>query len=466
MHRQRVALLRGAAAVIAATAWATVASAAGIEYPDNGTIAIGRGGANAANPSDGLAFQYNPAGLAQQRGWNILLDVRESWQQLRFASTSLAGPAVENNAPPFLGPSAAISYGLGKVGPFSELTFALGATGPSSIGKSRFPSDGVQRYAIDSTNYFIAFYSAAVSAGIGDWLRFGVTGQLAHGDASFTQAVYSGLESGHDPKADSEATFSGVSGWIPTGVFGLTLLPRKDIAVGLSWRPAIRFAAPGHLDTKVAAAFAAGSGQVGNDAELHLAFADVVRAGIAWDVDPRLQVEVDAVYERWSVMKEIRISTPNIRVYTPFSPFVDGKPQTQQLPDIVFPHNFQDTWSGRFGAEYKALPDRLTVRGGYLFETSAVPSQYVSVDFGNWGRHVGSVGTSVRVFTGAWLDLAYAHHFVATQVITDSKIEQKQTPYPPIPGGTPPKPEIVGNGTYTASMDIVSISLRLALGSL
>ena len=44
----------------------SLASAAGMEYPDNGTIAIGRGGAHAANPEDGLAFQYNPAGLA----WN------------------------------------------------------------------------------------------------------------------------------------------------------------------------------------------------------------------------------------------------------------------------------------------------------------------------------------------------------------------------------------------------------------
>lgn len=66
------------AAVVAGSIGTPHAFAAGIEYPDNGTLAIGRGGAYAANPEDGLAFQYNPAGLAQQRGPRLTLDARMS----------------------------------------------------------------------------------------------------------------------------------------------------------------------------------------------------------------------------------------------------------------------------------------------------------------------------------------------------------------------------------------------------
>ena len=63
LSRVVLALLCAAIATLPAS---RAAYAAGIEYPDNGTIAIGRGGADAANPDDGLAFQYNPAGLAQR----------------------------------------------------------------------------------------------------------------------------------------------------------------------------------------------------------------------------------------------------------------------------------------------------------------------------------------------------------------------------------------------------------------
>ena len=110
--------------------------AAGMEYPDNGTIAIGRGGAHAANPEDGLAFQYNPAGLAQQLGLRLHVDSRLAWQATRFTQAGGA-PAVENSEQPFLAPAGALSYGFGAVGPLSNLTIAVGATGPSAIGKSQ-----------------------------------------------------------------------------------------------------------------------------------------------------------------------------------------------------------------------------------------------------------------------------------------------------------------------------------------
>lgn len=169
------------------------------------------------------------------------------------------GDPIENNAAPFLGPSVAFSYGFGAVGPLSELTAALGVTGPSSIGIVDYPKDGAQRYSLTSTDYFIAFLSGAVAVGIGDWLRLGVTGQLVKGKAKFSQAVWSGQFKQadiRDTRNDSTATFEGENGAQATGVFGLTLLPRKDIAIGLSYRPEILFNAPGELTTVPPAAVA------------------------------------------------------------------------------------------------------------------------------------------------------------------------------------------------------------------
>ncbi|MBM4344527.1 MAG: outer membrane protein transport protein [Deltaproteobacteria bacterium] len=451
-----------AAGVVAAAVLAAVpetAFAAGAEYPDNGTIAIGRGCAWAANPSDGLAFQYNPAGLAQQRGLRLYADARLAKQNVRFTSTSIKGDPIENSADAFLGPSGALTYGVGPAGPLSELTFALGATGPSAIGIVNYPHKGVQRYALTETDYFIGYYSASVAAGWGDWLRVGVTGQLAHGSAKFSQAVFSGEYPGTEPEKDSYATFEGSNTVLPTGVLGLTVLPRPDLAIGLSWRPAMDFAADGTLKTEVPEWAKANAKQVGDQAQLQLKFADVVRLGVQYKPSTRWDIELDAVYERWSVLKEVRVHTKNVTVVPSFAP---AKPV--KVDDIVFPHDYKDTWSVRLGGDYQAITDRLALRGGYLYESNAAPSKTVSVDFPNWSRHVASVGASVRAF-GAWIDLAYAHHFVDTQVVTDSVVVQQTTPQI-LPGFDPVKPAVVGNGTYEASMDILSLSLRVPFGDL
>ncbi|MBI5609201.1 MAG: outer membrane protein transport protein, partial [Deltaproteobacteria bacterium] len=243
----------------------------------------------------------------------------------------------------------------------------------------------------------------------------------------------------------------------PAFVLGATVLPTKTLAIGLSWRPRVDFAADGTLKTVSPDWAKTLATQIGDTAQLQLKFADVVRLGVQWQPRPEWQVEADAVYEGWSALKEIRIHTSNITVKSVSG---DSKP----VPDIVFPHEFKDTISFRLGGEHELLHDRLRLRAGYLFESSAVPSKHVSVDFANWQRHVASIGASVQAF-GAWLDVAYAHHFVETQTITDSAVEQKLTPSL-MSDMPPPKPQIVGNGVYEAGMDIVSLALRVPFRSL
>lgn len=442
---------------------AGAAHAAGVEYPDNGTLAIGRGGAWAAHPRDGLALQYNPAGLAQQRGLHLYLDGRLASQAVRFTATDpIQGPAVvANDSPPFLGPSAAVVWGLGPRGPLSDLSFAVGGTGPSAIGKLNYPKDGAERYALYATDYFISYASLAVAGAWRDWLRFGVTAQLVSGSARFDQAVWSGFGKGSDPKGDTQAVFEGRGGPIPTAVVGVSVVPNDRWAFGLSWRPHIRFEADGDLVTSPPeSAKVMKVAQKGTAATLELDFADVVRLGGQFRPRPDLELEVDAVWERWSVMKQIAIRTHDIWVT-----YEAGGQDQVPVPDIIFPKHFQDAYSLRVGGDWTALADRLQLRGGWLIETSAVPLGYVGVEFPNWGRQVASVGASLRLF-GAWLDVAYAHHFVDTQVVTASQVQQQVTPAMPKSGLPAAEPSTIGNGTYEAALDVLSLSLRVPFDQL
>jgi long-subunit fatty acid transport protein len=445
--------------LVACLAIAPVAGAAGVEHPDVGTIALGRGGAYAAEPDGGLALIYNPAGLARQTGLRATLDANLAWQRVTFAPDD-GGPAVSNDAPPFLAPAAVVSYALGAVGPLAGLAFAAGVAGPSAIGKLQYPASGAQRYALVSSDTQIAYWSAAVAAAFNRWLAAGVTFQLVQGTARFTQVVWSGDSPGTDPAGDALAHVDVTSGLIPTAVLGVTARPTERVAVGASYRRGFTFDASGTLDTDLpAAAQALGAHQVGRDIGFRLPLPDVVRVGVLVRPRPRWLVEADVVYERWSTLRAITLPARGIVIAS------DNLGTSKPLPDIVFPKSFDDAFSVRLGGEHELVAGRLTVRAGYLHETSAVPLASTSVDFANWERDVVAVGASLAIPRApVTLDVAYAHHFLPDRTVTASGITQIVTPCL-TPGCTDPTPAVVGNGGYSAALDVVSVSLRLALAA-
>ena len=459
------------------------AHAAGMEHPDNGTIAMGRGGAWAANPSDGMAMQYNPAGFVQQEGLRLHIDGKLAFQGLTFdPSNPEQGDAVSNQHGAFLIPGFAISYGLGSLGPLSGLTVALGATGPSAVGKLDYATPGAEpsleddnfanetgagRYALLGSDYFIAFYSASVAAGLFDLVNAGITLQLVHGTAQFSQAVWSGQGAGYDPIEQAAAEINVESGFIPAAVLGATVTPTDDLDIGVSFRPRVNFTASGTLDTTsfTPGAKLLGVEQVGNAATMKLVFPDVYRLGILYRIFAGLEVEADFVFERWSQLQEIVIEPDNISMKLD-----DAWGVELPLDDIILPKKFKDAWSVRLGAEWNIL-DFLAVRGGFIYETSAIRPNYVSVDFNNWGRTAVSLGASINVLGYAWIDAAYARHMIPSQTVTNSKTYQVTAPclageLPAPLTGSCPEASPVGNGTYTSSLDLLSVSVRVPISDI
>jgi long-subunit fatty acid transport protein len=430
--------------------------AAGIEHPDVGTIAIGRGGANAAAPSDGLALMYNPAGFASQSGLRVTVDGNMAWQGLSF--TPPGGVKESNSAGGFLVPALAVSYGFPR-GRLSNLTLALGATGPSAIGKESFRPGGAQRYALISSDYFIAYYSAAIAARFTRWISAGVTIQLVKGSAKFSQAVWSGTSMGTGPENDSIAKVDVTSPFIPTAVFGVTVRPVPPLALGVSFRPRFDFLAHGKLTTQLPPAQQATLDikVLGDSTDFFVPFPDLLRFGAQYQFGSRLLVEADLVAEFWSRMHTIEIRPRGIEITSSIA--------TSPVPlgDIIFQKDYKNAYSVRVGGDFLLLPGRLTVRAGYLHETTAIPLRSVSVDFGNWQRDVVSVGGTVQLGRGISASFAYAHHFLADQNVTDSNVVQVVTPCVLVLPCSPPAPTVVGNGLYKASLDVASLALGFVL---
>ncbi|MSP62821.1 MAG: hypothetical protein EXR72_21310 [Myxococcales bacterium] len=146
---RRLLLLGGALAVLLTDG--RDARAGGFETPDNGTEALGRGGAFVAKADDGTALQYNIAGLARQRGTRLTLDANVIFHDFTFARagtysgdpsdprTPYAGqkyPTIHDQDKIFVAPYLGISTDLG--GLLKRWTLGFGVYGPSSIGKHNF----------------------------------------------------------------------------------------------------------------------------------------------------------------------------------------------------------------------------------------------------------------------------------------------------------------------------------------
>ena len=229
----------------------------------------------------------------------------------------------------------------------------------------------------------------------------------------------------------------------------------SEAGVGLSYRPQFDFIAHGTLNTDLPpVSQALAVSVVGNSTDFFLRFPDVIRFGAQYTFGSRLLVEADVVAELWSELKTIEIRPQNIHVTTPAT--------DRTLANIIFQKDYQDAVSIRVGADYELLPSRLTVRAGYLHETSAIPLKSVSVDFGNWQRDAVSVGGTMKIWRGLNASVAYAHHFVADQNVTNSQVVQVITPCS-VPGCTDTATTVVGNGVYKASLDVASLSLGVIL---
>src|SRR5688572_12698153 len=171
----------GIAIVIAIGLRANVAHAGGFEIPDNGTEALGRGGAFTAKADDPTAIHHNVAGLAQQRGTRVLLNANVSRSSMTFEragvypddpknpATPWGGrpfPAVTNEGNPVVLPFIAASSDFG----LNWMTFAIGTHAPpaGAFAGRYFPLsiDGMPspaRYdAVGGTSSMILFHTAAV----------------------------------------------------------------------------------------------------------------------------------------------------------------------------------------------------------------------------------------------------------------------------------------------------------------
>jgi long-chain fatty acid transport protein len=489
--RRRLAASVATLLALAVLATPRTAGAGGFEMPGNGSEALGRGAAFVAKADDPTAIEYNPAGLASQRGTRLLLDghvIASSYGFQRYGAFPDSGsnpktpwggsayPRVSDTSGPFFAPFVAASSDLGM---FDWMTFAVGVFGPSGVGNRTYPlgvagAPAASRYDVVQSNSIVALPTAAVGIKVADWLELGAAVHFVYGQFSLTSTSFVDLGDGkagpcvnYEYQPCDSVSRLDLTGTSWAGSFGAMVRPSKTLSVGLSARTPISMTATGSA-TVVQSPLgqpipAAGHATFEND------FPWVLRAGVRQAFrDPdgfeTADVELDGTYETWG---SAQAGGPVIHIdhLGPTGPAFDDI-------NVQVAHHYNDTFSVRAGGAYntKLSFGVLALRMGAYYDKSATSDDpgYTRLDFDTLDKIAGTVGVGLK-WGGLQFNVSYAEVFEPDRTVAMGTGEIR-----PVDGaqhGAPVDSQgrllpAVNEGVYQGHTEILSFGIVATLDDL
>jgi long-subunit fatty acid transport protein len=460
------------------------ALAAGIDVPDLGAASLGKGAADAAAPDTLMAIYYNPAGLATQSGFRFLVDARGLQEITTFQridpGSSIHFPAVTDAGNKgfggyLLAPAFGISYGFKLLIPW---TVALGGMPPTGYSNDEYPDffairsklpsgasytnqaalASPQRYNLISQTTTGYVLSLSLAAEILPFLDAGAQLQVPIYAFNITQATYLYPQQEAGVAAyDALVALKATNGFNPTGSFGLSVHLPLGFSIGAAAQGPSTIVGHGTMDitlppsSPLVSQTKIGPGD-GLTFTIHLPW--VVRGGIRLD-QPAFELELDGVYEAWSMYKDIGIQPHNIPIQIT-EKVASGQTRVLEnstVPAQAVPTGMTDAYSIRLGGElrlgaFAQGASFMKIRAGVMYESSAVPIAYTSLNEINWDRVIPTVGLGFAIWKFD-LDVAYAHAFQPERIVQDSQVLQST-------GGA--TPIVVGNGDYKVNINMLALA--------
>lgn len=464
-------LVAALTAAVSVAGFAQDASAAGLYVSDRGVRPLGRGGAFVAGADDLGAIWYNPAGIVATPT-SLLLDgswIDYSVTYTRSAMTTSAPPTqttfvqtlpTVNGGTPFLPiPTIAGSY---RWGSSQKFAVAGGVYAPDAALLS-YPEDGPQRYSLISLN-------GSILAVVGGWFAYqpspkfqvGAGVQMLTGFLR-TTVDFSACAPDHfmcaqeDPNYDALGKLSTNPIFAPSANAGMTWIPKHIVRVGVSGQAPFVVDSGATVDVRLpTAVFFDNAHQNGNSAHVHLDLPPVLRVGV--ELRPLesddLRVELAYVREFWSVQKSLDITPQGITIDG-----ITGFPPKFGVGPISVPRGMQDTNSVRLGGEYSYWLKgfHLAARAGVAYETSSLPTNYVTPFTIDNDKVVASLGGSIYVGEHLRLDGVVSHPFQA-----DVNVDARAAQVPiinPVKGNATPT-DYINGGTYHADLWVIGGGLE------
>ena len=365
--------------------FSVIAEAASFQAPSLGARATGMAGAYVAVADDPLAVYWNPAGLAEVDGKQIMIG---STFVKGYASYEAPKMDKEENKPAWQ-PIPHVAFSM----PVND-AFAWGAGVYTPFGLSQeWDDDSVYNYnSIKSEINLTKLRTAvswraserfAVGAGIGvDW------GSIEAKQAGIIVLPGPTYVPGFVIMEGDDTGYSGTIGFIWS--------PADQWKIGSVWRSATKMEFDGDVDLD----FGAPVGSGADNFSLDFTFPQMIAVGVSYAPSEKWLVSAQVDWTDWSTTDTLKVDMV-------------------ANPDMVIPRDWNDTYSIRLGTEYK-VNDNWSVRGGYMWDPTPVPPETLDPMMFDVSTHRVSMGLGYT--TGNWkIDAAYMYSIGTKDKARDSK---------------------------------------------
>ncbi len=348
--------------------------ASGFSIYEQGSRATGMAGAFMARANEPSAIFYNPAGIAGLKGWQLQVGTTAIQPQFSFTGPLSMDQYAYNKAKKglFFPSHLYATYTLNP-----NISFGLGIYSPFGMATT-WQDKWVGRLLATNTELRTVFFNPVVAYKIRDNLSVAAGISLVNANVVLEKDVLFTPRHlfGHS-KLEANTNGFGFN-------MGIHYRLCDKAELGIVYRSPVQL---DFNDGKAYFTFPVTQNDIVNQ-EIAAYFPAKTKAtsaitlpasyglGVAYEMTPNLSFEFDYLVMGWHSYDEVKIT---------FADPVAG--QTEN----VNPRNYKDSFSLRFGLEYR-LDTHLTLRAGYAWDSHAVPSAYVEPTLPENDRHNYTIG--------------------------------------------------------------------------
>jgi long-chain fatty acid transport protein len=403
------------------------AMAAGFRLPEAGAKAMGMGFAFSAQANDPSAIYFNPAGLAQLEGQNLMIGatfIKNNGAEFTGITPLTAGASASETQKDlnFIVPNA---YWTRKASP--TFAYGIGVFSPFGLGQEyENPNTSIFRNQITKIELMTIVVNPTVAWKVNEVLSVGAGIDFMYGNATLEKTPVSAAGNLYNSKLEGNGDAWGYN-------LGVLLVPAKDWKVGFSYRSPFSLEVK-DADVEIRNINAAVAGLFGGATSFDTKASTTVNMpatatlGVAYTAN-RLTLEVDADWTFWHSFSSLDIT------------LTDQRPPV--LTSTSSAKNWKDVVALYVGGEYR-VTDPLALRLGFRYDPTPVPAETMGPELPDADKLYYSAGAGYKLRNWTF-DIAYMYVDKKDRTVSNLRTE-----------GLNP----VGfNGTWTGDAHLVALDV-------
>lgn len=400
--------------------------ASGFQINEHGAKAMAMAGAFTGVASDASTIYYNPAGLTNLKGTNILAGVTLIAPSAKFTGPSPLTTETEMESQVFTPFNFYITHSFNE-----QWAVGLGVNNQYGLG-TKWPEDWAGNELAVDTEIKSFYFTPAVAFRPSKMFSIGVGLTYAIADVKILRKSAHPIPG--QPKYEVNLEGDGTSIGFTAGIL---VKPSDMVSLGLSYRSENSFDMEGDATStpsgfthpQLGAFIAFPNGPI----KAPLTTPQNITLGIGLTPSEALTIGADFQWVGWSSYDKLEVT---------FDEY-DLDPATAGQQNVLStPRKYEDSFIIRAGAEYMLSPE-FALRGGVLYDKNPVQDQYVEPTLPDADRIGINLGFGYNISSSVKVDFAYMLLIFGEREITNSAFGF--------------------NGTYNNSAHLFGLNLSYAI---